>query len=336
MAVGPESRVEHERAVFDGAADRTDLVHGPTEGHGAVTADTSISWTQARTSAARARRNDGAERFRTDRKTDQARGSGGSGAGGRTTRRLFDVPGGLSHAAEPKAALCEGPHRKLGHKHRARVMQPRNHSGVVRRHLLLIGFRTPRSEDAGRIEKILRSHKGLPMERPFVAARTDFLIGRGGLLQRQFFGKRDDAEQLGGVLLQARQIHLGELDRAHLFRLDERREVSDRKECQIFEFGRALRFDLGLTRLERGAFLGSTSGSSGWNAVAGSVSSGTGFLRSASNDGRLRFIVGSIMSSCGSVNSRPATLSASSQHFTAIDDLRWLGRTLVLRLRSAG
>src|SRR5687768_4656539 len=81
-AITAIDRLEHESAVLDAAADRADLVHGPTESHCAVAADTSIGWAESHGSAANAGRDDGTQRFRTERESDQPR----RGSRGRSRR----------------------------------------------------------------------------------------------------------------------------------------------------------------------------------------------------------------------------------------------------------
>ena len=94
-AVGPVNGVQHQGAVLDTAADGADLVHGPTQGHGAVPADAAVGGTQSDRAALRARRNDGAERLGAERETDQPRRGGRRGTGGRSARPLLRFHGFL-------------------------------------------------------------------------------------------------------------------------------------------------------------------------------------------------------------------------------------------------
>src|SRR5258706_3658991 len=93
---------EHHRAVFHRAADGTDLVHGPTQSHGAVAADAAVRGTKANNAASGAGRDDGAERLGADGKSDEAARSRRSRPGRRSAGALLDVPRIPGHAAEPQ------------------------------------------------------------------------------------------------------------------------------------------------------------------------------------------------------------------------------------------
>src|SRR6185437_860001 len=83
LAIRTVGGVENDGEVFHAAADGADLVHSPTERHGAVAADAAIGGSQAGGAADAAGGDDGAESFRTERKAHESGGSGGRGAGGR-------------------------------------------------------------------------------------------------------------------------------------------------------------------------------------------------------------------------------------------------------------
>ena len=105
---------------------------------------------------------------------------------------------------------------------------------VVVEDLVLVRPGAPRRRDALGREQILRAPRDA-VQRPVVAAGLDLAIRGGRLLEREILGERDDAVELRAVLLQARQIHPGEIGGADVARLDERRERRNRLEREIVE-----------------------------------------------------------------------------------------------------
>src|SRR5262249_52764053 len=82
LVVGTLNRVQDERAVFDAAAHRTDLVQAPGEGHEAVAADAAIGWAQSCHAANSGWLHDRAARLGADGEADKARSSCGARTGG--------------------------------------------------------------------------------------------------------------------------------------------------------------------------------------------------------------------------------------------------------------
>src|SRR5439155_20488986 len=78
VRVGAVDCTENQRAIFDRAGDRAELVHAPRERHAAVAADAAKRRPQAAGRAAAARRDDAAERFAADGETDETRDNSGS------------------------------------------------------------------------------------------------------------------------------------------------------------------------------------------------------------------------------------------------------------------
>ena len=73
-AIGAVDGAEDQRAIFDRARHRPDLVHAPAEGHGAVAADAAEGGAQAADAAAGAGRDDGTHGLGADGEADQAGG----------------------------------------------------------------------------------------------------------------------------------------------------------------------------------------------------------------------------------------------------------------------
>ncbi len=155
------------------------------------------------------------------------------------------------------------------------------------------------------------------MQRPFVFAGADLLVGLCRLRERELFGDRDDAVQLRPELLQPIEIHLRQVGRGDLATLDEWRQRGDREKCEIVERGSRARpdacsvdFDLRAGRRARLWLL--PPGRYGRNVTAGSVSSGTSMARSCSKASRLRLTPLSACSSSASEKSTPKIFSPQS------------------------
>ena len=71
-------------------------------------------------------------------------------------------------------------------------------------------------------------------------ALPDFPVGRGGLLQRQVLGQRDQAQQLLRVFFHPGQVHPGEVGRGYSPRAHQRRQFGHPQKGQIFEVCRCL------------------------------------------------------------------------------------------------
>ncbi len=232
--------------VFDAAADGADLVHGPTERHGAVAADAAVGGTQAGSAANAAGRDDGAQRFRAQREAHEPRGSsrrragrGTAGAGVVVALLLVPAPRTLGPALKPEVALRQRAHGEFGHQHRARVAQPLDAGGVVFGHALHVRLGAPGGQNALGIEKILDSKRNT-VQRPAILAGPDFPIGFGGVFERDVFGEGDEAEQLGRILLHAREVHLGQVCGRDRARAQQRSKPGDRPVGGVFQVRRRL------------------------------------------------------------------------------------------------
>ena len=68
--------------------------------------------------------------------------------------------------------------------------------------------------------------------------RGNLAVGLGRLLERKIFGERDDALQHRVESLEPLEVKLGQLDRADLARSDQRGELDDRQERELFRRAR--------------------------------------------------------------------------------------------------
>ena len=239
-AVAAVDRVEHDGAVLDAPAHRSDLVHRPGERHRAVAADAAVGRAQPDDAARGRGRNDRAARLGADRERDQPRRGRRARSGRRSARAVVGRPRVARRAAEPHAALRQRAHRQLGAQHRAGVAQPLDDGRVHLRHPPFVGCGPPRRPDPFGVEQILHAERDA-MQRSAVAAGLDLLVSGGGLRARQVLRQRDDAVELIAVVLEPREIHAGEIGRRDPAALDERREDGDRLEGQILQVRRRVR-----------------------------------------------------------------------------------------------
>ncbi len=73
------------------------------------------------------------------------------------------------------------------------------------------------------------------MQHAAIFSCGDFCICLLCLREREFIQECHHAVELGVVLMQTRQIHLRQLDRGHLLRLEQLRQVRNRQEGGIFQ-----------------------------------------------------------------------------------------------------
>ena len=98
--VGAGDGLEDVAAIFGGAGDGADLIHGPGERHGAGAADQAIGGAQAGDAAEGARHGDGTPGFRAQREGHEAGGDGGGGTGAGASGPARGIPGVEAGAGE--------------------------------------------------------------------------------------------------------------------------------------------------------------------------------------------------------------------------------------------
>ena len=127
-------------------------------------------------------------------------------------------PRRLRHAFEPQPTLCQRSQQKLGGKYGAPGAQAFPGSRVLVRDARLVGLRTESGQNALGVEQVFQPERNA-VQRSAIMPRADLLIRGRRLLQCQFFGGSDQAEQLGRVLLHTRQVHLREVGGRNCARL---------------------------------------------------------------------------------------------------------------------
>ena len=86
------------------------------------------------------------------------------------------------------------------------------------------------------------------MQQPAIFAARDLAIGAARLFQGEIVGQRDDALQDRIVTLQTIEVQLGQFNRRDLFGANQRGELRDRPERDVFDVVRqARRFDFAVT-----------------------------------------------------------------------------------------
>ena len=224
MAIGTVDGGKDQRAVLDRAADRADLVHGPAESHGAGAGHEPEARPQSSGPAARRRAGDGPECLRADGEADAAGGSGRRGARARTARPLLRIPGVAGAGAEPEISLGQRAERGLGDQDRASLIESLDDGGVVVEVLRFEAAGAPCGGIALDREQVLASPRNSVQRSPVVAG-GDLGVGLSSLFERPLLRERNDEVQSWIEALEAREVHLRELERVDLPCLHQLRQL---------------------------------------------------------------------------------------------------------------
>ncbi len=73
------------------------------------------------------------------------------------------------------------------------------------------------------------------MQRAPIDAALEFLVGFLGLLHRQSFRERDNAQKFRSVLLQSTQVHLREFDGGDFLRTKQFSQLWYRRKGEVFD-----------------------------------------------------------------------------------------------------
>ena len=134
--------------------------------------------------------------------------------------------------------MCQGTQRELRHQHSSSLVEALDDGGVLIDILLLESARTPGCAVSLDCKQILRT-PWQSVQRTTIFARRDLSISLLRLGMRPIFGERDHKLQHRIVLLQARQIHVGERSRRNFSRFDEFRQLANTVEGNIFDILRS-------------------------------------------------------------------------------------------------
>ena len=236
LFVGPRDRVEDERAVLDRPAQRPEPILRPRQRHRAVAADAAEGRPQAGHAADRRRAQNRAAGFGADAERDATGGGRARRTGRRSARSLGRIPRAVGAPAEPLIARRELSGRQLREHDRARLAQQAHHRRLGVDHLSFEGARSPLRRKSGDRDDVLAPPRHA-VQRPAVLPGRDLLVGLLRLLHRQFVGVGDDEVERGVEAAETIEIHARELDRRHLTRLEQLREVRERPERDVFEVG---------------------------------------------------------------------------------------------------
>ena len=223
---------EDVRAIFGGAGQRADFVHGVGERHGAVAADAAIGGPQAADAAESGRTNNGAPGFRADGEGGESCGDDGARAGGRAAGPTGLIPGifgfalqgsGGEHVAQ---AAGEFDHGGFAEEDGSDVVEMIDHRGVVVEDLIGERFCAPGSGNALYGKKIFGGI-GNAVERAAIMAAVDFFLGGVCLIEREIGSEARVGVEFWAQGFAAGQIAFGEFDGRDLLGLDFFGEFTD-------------------------------------------------------------------------------------------------------------
>ena len=158
--------------VTYGAGDRADVIHVPTEGHDALTADPTEGRLTARHTAIAGRPRDRAAGLRTDRTQTHAQSDGGRRAAARPARRAFDVPG---VARDGRIEAGEFGRHRFAQQDGARLAKASNDGRVALGNMPGTQRRAGQRRPAGDVENIFDAERNA-VQRAAVVAAVD-LVG---------------------------------------------------------------------------------------------------------------------------------------------------------------
>ena len=188
--VGAGDGLEDVAAIFGGAGDGADLIHGPGERHGAGAADQAIGGAQAGDAAEGARHGNGTPGFRAQREGDEAGGDGGGGTGAGASGPARGIPGVEAGAGERgrgeavAAGAGELDHAELGAEQRAGARELMDHRRVFLEDLVAEGRCAPRGREAGGAEQILGA-VGNALQGTAEALALEFGVDERGFVERE-------------------------------------------------------------------------------------------------------------------------------------------------------
>ena len=252
LFVGPGDRVKDQRAVLDRPAQRPDPILGPRQRHRAVAADAAERGTQPGDAADRGRRENRSARFGADAEGDAAGRRRTRRAGRRSARSFRRIPRAVGPSAEPLISGRQFSGRQLREHHRAGFTQQTHDRRFGVDHLAPERARSPLRREARDRDDVLAAPRHA-VQRSAILAGGDLAVGLLRLTHRQFVGVGDDEIERGVEAAEAIEIHAGQLDRRHLARLEQLREVRERPERDVLEAGGAAqrRRRAGAQRLHR-------------------------------------------------------------------------------------
>ena len=188
--------MQHQCAIFRRSAKWPYLIHRPRQRHNSIAAHSAIGGTDTCHAASRAGAKYRTKRFRAYREADHAGSCGRCRPGRGASRPFCWIPRVAGLATEPTLSTRHRPHGKLGHQHRARVVQAINNRRIVGGHLVHKRLCTPRGANSLGVEQIFHT-VGDAVQGTAIVAPCDLRIGTRGLLKAVLFRDRDDVEKLG-------------------------------------------------------------------------------------------------------------------------------------------
>ena len=114
--------MKHEHGIFDASGHRSQLIERPAKRHRSSARNTAEGGPQPGNSAPHAGADNAAACLASDRESDKACGSCGTGSCARTGGSFFQQPWIHGLSAEPNIVQCKGTHAELGNEYRAGIV----------------------------------------------------------------------------------------------------------------------------------------------------------------------------------------------------------------------
>ena len=232
LRVVARQRLQDQRAVLDGPRERPAVIERVRVGDDAGAAHQPERGHQADDAAERRRAPDRSAGVRAERHRDQPGGDGGARARRGAAREVREVPRiarRRPRQIERRAGVRHLVGGQLAEEHGAGVVEPARRGGVLGGNPVDEDARVARRQDALRVVDVLQRERDA-VQRAAVLARGDLGLGRAapGARARSNVG-RDEGARLRVVLLDAPDQRLGQLHRRQLSRLDQCRQLGDRR-----------------------------------------------------------------------------------------------------------
>ena len=225
---------EHDRAVLDGARERPRHVHGPAHREAPVTRDQSPRRAHAHRAAIRGGDADRAAGVLAEGERGERGGGGHAGSARGAAGLAIGVPRVPRLAEREAHGAAEGElrHVELADQDGARRPEPRHHGGVLGGHVRLEDARARGRPEAGGVELVLHGHRQA-VERAALAAPRERALGLARRGARLVGAHRDEGAEPRVQPLDAREIHVDEVDRRHLLDAHEPRQRGGAEECEL-------------------------------------------------------------------------------------------------------
>src|SRR6185312_9596101 len=147
---------------------------------------------------------------------------------------MLRVPGVAGAASEPPVAHGECAEVEFGDEDGSGGVEALDHSGVLVDDLMLEATGSPGGGITLSGEQVLGS-PGQAVERAAIFAGGDFAVGFACLCEGALLGEIDDEVQYRVVALEAREVHLGEVERRNFAAADKAGQLGNGIEGDVLK-----------------------------------------------------------------------------------------------------